>query len=302
MPGLISAISPQSPLPPHPCPTPPISATSPATAVDRFSPLSSSLDEEIKQLDEEYTEIESLVLKTIKLRNIPHKTMLEWVQVLPMRLKSQFSELLQRNAKALCDASSVDELFIIVSPYWNTLHPTLLEHLVKKLADDNLKSRMKKYTDDLCKFRIHTRLGDFIEKWAGGVPPGFDEFVLEQGEEWREKTVEDLENFRIKLSRQQCIGGHMTYMKRVMPGSIFVEFALPQCCFPLTFEEDTRKFFREEHVLGIYVGGLCILDLHQPEVRSILYNCYNYRKPPFMQLILCFSNINRLIPGSRNTH
>ena len=236
--------------------------------MEQFSPLSSSLDKEIERLDDEYNEIKSLVLETIILRNVPHKTMLEWIQVLPMTLKSQFSELLQRNAKALCNASSVDELFIIVSPYWNSLHPTLLEHLVKKLDDDKLKSRMKKYTDDLCNCRIRSRLGDFIEKWEGGVPLGFDEFVLELGEEWRERTVEDLENFRIWLSQQQCIGGHMTYMKKVMP-DIFVELALPQCCFSLTFEEDAQKFLREEHVLGVYVGGLCILDLNQPEVRSL---------------------------------
>ena len=268
-----------SPLSPRLSPTPPLSSTTPAT--EHFLPESTSLEEEIEQLDEEYTEIESLVLETIKQRNIPHKTMLKWIQVLPMTLKSQFSELLQRNAKPLCNASSVDELFMIVSPYWNSLHPTLLAHLIKKLADEKLRSRMKKYMDDLCKFRIRTQLGDFIEKWAGGVPPGFDEFVLELGEEWRERTVEDLEQFRIHLSRQQSIGGHMTYMKKVMPGSIFVELALPQCCFPLTFNKDTQKFLREEDVLGVYVGGLCILDLHQPDHEVRAFYSYNsrYEKP-----------------------
>ena len=192
--------------------------------------------------------------------------MLEWIQVLPMTLKSQFSELLQRNAKALSKASNVDELFIIISPYWNSLHPTLLSHLVENLADEKLKSRMKKYMDDLGEFRIHTRLEDLIEKWAGGVPPGFDEFALKFGEKWAEKTVEDFEQFRIRLSRQKCIGGHMTYMKKVTPGSIFVELALPQCCFPLTLDRDMEKFLMEEDVLGVYVDGLCILDLYQPEV------------------------------------
>ena len=213
------------------------------------------------------------MLEMIKEHKVPHKTMLKWIQVLPMTLKSQFSELLQRNAKALSNASNIDEVFLIVSPYWNSLHPTLLVHLIKKLADEGLKSRMKKYTDDLCRFRVRTQLGDFIEKWAGGVPPGFDEFILELGEEWRERTVEDLENFRIRLSRQQCIGGHMTYMKKVMPGSIFVALVLPQCCFPLNFDEDTRKVLQEENVLGVYVGGHCILELHQhqPEVSKSFY-------------------------------
>ena len=156
---------------------------------------------------------------------------------------------------------------MILSPYWNTLHPTLLEHLIKKLADENLKARIKRYIVELRKFRIHTRLGDFIEKWMGGVPPGFDEFTMELGEEWREKTVEDLEQFRIRLSRQQCIGGHMMYMKKATSGSVLVVFALPQCCFPMSFEENTQTFLREEHVLGVYVGGQSMLELQQSEVR-----------------------------------
>jgi hypothetical protein len=112
-----------------PPPIPPLPPISPTVAVEQFSPGSISLEEEIERLDEEYTEIESLVLEMIREHKIPHKTMLKWIQVLPMTLKSQFSELLQRNAKALSNASNVDELFLIVSPYWNSLHPTLLVHV-----------------------------------------------------------------------------------------------------------------------------------------------------------------------------
>ena len=124
----------------RPPPIPPLPPTSPPVAAEQFSPGYTSLEEEIERLDEEYTEIESLVLEMIKEHKVPHKTMLKWIQVLPMTLKSQFSELLQRNAKALCSASSVDELFLIVSPYWNSLHPTLLVHLIKKLANEGLKT------------------------------------------------------------------------------------------------------------------------------------------------------------------
>ena len=255
----------QSPLPPRPSPTPSLSSTTPDTEI--LSQKVTPLEEKIERLDEEYTEIESLVLQTIKLREVPHKTMLEWIQVLPMTLKSQFSELLQRNAKALSNACNVDELFIILSPC--ILELTASNSSVasgEKLGDEKLKRRMKKYTDGLFEFRIHTRLGDLIEKWAGGVPPGFGEFVMELGAKWREKTVEDFEQFRIHLSRQQCIGGHMTYMKKVTPGSIFVELALPRSCFPLTLDRDMEKFLEEEDVLGVYVGGLCIIDLHPAEV------------------------------------
>ena len=272
-------------LPPSPFLTPPPSPgllspgiSSPA-ALEPYSP-SFPIEEQIEQLDEEYTEIESLVLESIKIHKVPHKTMLNWVMVLPMTLKAQFSELLRTQAKELTSASDVDQLFMILSPYWNSLHPTLLEHVIKKLADEKLKARMKRYVEELRRFRIHTRLGDFIEKWAGGVPAGFDKFTMELGEEWREKTVEDLEQFCIRLSQQQCIGGHVTYMKKVTAGSVLVMFAIPQCCFPMNFEEDVQTFLREECVLGVFVGGQSILDLRQVEVRVNEWLIIGYRGEP----------------------
>ena len=151
--------------PPRPHTTPPLSPLALNIAREARFP-SYSLDEEIEQLDNEYTEIESLVLETIKLRNVPHQTMLKWVQVLPMTLKPQFSELLRTQAKSLISASSVDELFMILSPYWNSLHPTLLEHLIKKLVDEKLNTRMKQYMESLRNFRMRTTLGDFVDKWT----------------------------------------------------------------------------------------------------------------------------------------
>ena len=221
-----------------------------------------SIDDEIAQLDEAYLEIESLVLETIKQRGIPVKKMLQWVQVLPMVLKAQFSELLQTHAKAMSTAANVDELFFIISQYWNSLHPSLLEHLIKKLQDDNLKNRMSCYIKELRNFRIRTTLGDFVDKWVGGVPPGLDEFIMELGEVWREKTIHHLEQFRIQLSRQKCFNGHMPYVKKVISGSICVVFAVSRSVFPLKFEgKEIQRLLKEYEILRVKVEGQSDLDL-----------------------------------------
>ena len=40
---------------------------------------------------------------------------------------------------------------------------------------------MDRYMADLHHFRIQTTLGDFLDKWIGDIPPGYQEFVLELG-------------------------------------------------------------------------------------------------------------------------
>ena len=224
--------------------------------------ISLDIHEKIAKLEEEYAEIESLVLGTIGEENVPVKKMLRWVQVLPMVLKAQFSELLQTQAKAMSTASNTDELFFILSQYWNSLHPSLLEHLVKKLQNAILKDRMSCYMKELQTFRSSTTLGEFVDKWIGRVPPGLNEFIMEVGDEWKVRSVHDLEHFRIQLSRQKCFNGQMPYMKKVISGSIFVVFASSRSVFPLNFKsKEILSLLKENHVLRVVVEGRCILDL-----------------------------------------
>jgi hypothetical protein len=105
-------------------------------------------------------------------------------------------------------------------------------------------------------------LGDFLDKWVGEIPSGYQEFVLELGEEWRKKTVEDFEQFRIRLSRLQSFGGgHMPFMKALKSSSILVVLALPAYLFPLNLRQKTiHNFFRDDSILRMMVDGKYVYD------------------------------------------
>ena len=219
----------------------------------------------IDRLDKQYIEIEKLVFKTIKRRKVPLDDILDWIRFPPMTLRTQFADLVQTRAKILANVSSVDELFFILSSYWNSLHPDLLEYLISKLEDEDLKARMGRYMEELHHFRIQTTLGDFLDKWVGEIPPGYQEFVMELGEEWREKTVEEFEQFRIRLSRLQSFGGgHMSFMKTAKSSSILVVLALPEHLFPINLRQTVvHNFLRDENIARMMVDGQCVLDLEK---------------------------------------
>jgi hypothetical protein len=217
----------------------------------------------IERLDKEYIEIERLVFKSIKRRKVPLEDMLDWIRFPPVKLRSQLADLVQARVKLLANVSSIDELFFILSSYWNLLHPDLLGYLVNQLEDTDLKTRMDRYMEDLHHFRLQTTLGDFLDKWVGEIPSGYQEFVLELGEEWRKKTVEDFEQFRIRLSRLQSFGGgHMSFMKTAKSSSILVVLALPAHLFPLNLRQKAiHNFFRDDNILRMMVDGQYIYDL-----------------------------------------
>ena len=216
----------------------------------------------IERLDKQYIEIEKLVFKAIKRRKVPLEDMLDWIRFLPIGLKTQLTDLVQTRPKLLVNVSSIDELFLILSSYWNLLHPDLLVYLVDQLEDTDLKARMDRYMEDLHHFRLQTTLGDFLDKWVGEIPSGYQEFVLELGEEWRKKTVEDFEQFRIRLSRLQSFGGgHMSFMKTAKSSSILVALALPAHLFPLNLRQKAvHNFFRDESIVRMMVDDQYVYD------------------------------------------
>ena len=189
-----------SPVPPTSEDPAPSSHPPPSSAVCTVAEPSSGVNMVIERLDKECIEIEQLVFEAIKCRKVPLKDMLNWIRFPPVTLRSQFADLIQTRLKLLANVSSIDELFFLLSSYWNSFHPDLLVYLVNKLEHTDLKVQMDLYMEDLHHFRIQTTLGDFLDKWVGKIPPDYQEFVLELGEEWRKKTVEDFEQFRVSLS------------------------------------------------------------------------------------------------------
>ena len=240
----------------------PVQSTPSPSPVRTVGEPSCGLEVQIDQLDQQYIEIETLVLETIKAQKLPLDQVLNWIRFPPTSLRTQFADILRSQAKHLFSSTSVDELFAIVSSYWNLFHPALLQHLVNKLGDQDIKSRMDRYMADLHHFRNQTTLGDFLDKWVGEIPPGYQEFVLELGEEWRKKTVEDFEQFRIRLSRLQSFGGgHMSFMKTAKSSSILVVLALPVQLFPLNLRQKILyDFLRDENIVRVMVDGQYVFD------------------------------------------
>ena len=234
----------------------------PSSAVCTVAEPSNNVNVVIERLDKQYIKIEQLVLKTVKRRKVPLEDMLTWIRFPPVTLRNQFANLVHTRLKLLANISSIDELFFLLSSYWNPFHPDLLVYIINKLEDADLKAQMDRYMEDLHHFRVQTTLGDFLDKWVGKIPPGYQEFVLELGKEWREKTVEDFEQFRICLSRLQCFGGgHMPFMKTAKSSSVVIVLALPAHLFPLNLRQKAvHNIFEDGSIVMMMVDGQYVYD------------------------------------------
>ena len=256
---------------------PPLPATPPPSPVRTVGELSCDVDIEIDKLDEKYVKLERRTLKTIKECKVDVDEVRDWVCFPPTRLRLQFADFLGSKAEQISSTKSVDGLFVLVATCWNLFHPDLLQYIVSKLGVHELQTQMEQYLDDLSHFRLRTTLGVFMDRWIGDVPPGYREFILELGEEWRRRTLEDLRQFQVRMSRLQCFGGGcVSVIKTTKSSSIFIVLALPPQHIPTNFRmKELHEFLRSEGVLKVVVDGVCVLDLVKLVSLQVINDVYS---------------------------
>jgi len=230
-------------------------------------PHSFSLKEEIKQFEEKYKDLVDYVLSAFKTGRVSIKKVLKCLRQLPVSLKLQCGEFLQSQAARLSQASSIDELFFILSPHWDFLNPSLLTHLAFRFGDDQTIREVDKYLGELREFRMRTKIDNFISMWTGTLFPDTQKIVMKLGDNWREQSLEQLEELRIEVSRKRCFADYVMPLKGIQVSSVDAIFSLPESVDIHSLElESLREFFQKHHVLSILLNGVCILNLQVQQV------------------------------------
>ena len=228
-----------------------------------------SVEEEIKQFEEKYADLVVSVRNAFKKGGVSFEKVQNRLLQLPVSLK-QYARLLQSEASRLARASSIDELFFILSPHWDFLNPSLLAHLAYRFGDERTIRSVDEYLGELREFRMQTKISSFIDMWTGVLPPDTQEIVMELGDNWKEQSLEKLEEFRIEVSRKRCFEDYVMPLKRIKISSVDAIFSLPESvdyhCLEL---ESLQEFFREHQVLRILLNGASILNLQLQQVHTL---------------------------------
>ena len=125
----------------------------------------SDSDEEVEQLDSEiklmvkkFASLERDTRESMKKRKVSPKSLV--AEVVSYRT---FAAVLKKEDRLLADrqedlekATCIDEIFVIVSPFWSFLDFMILEHIINELGDDCDRQNLAVYI---------TCLTDFLNSW-----------------------------------------------------------------------------------------------------------------------------------------
>ena len=91
---------------------------------------------------------------------------------LPMLTKYKKLRFLKKKRKKIIRAKSIQEIFDILDPYWDYVNYSLLEHIVKKYCNEEIRKQMKKYINKLHRFEKITSVKALTSALSSNrVPP-----------------------------------------------------------------------------------------------------------------------------------
>ena len=230
------------------------------------------LFDEIHKLERKYDDLVDDVEDSLTKAGTDLSKVKKRIVRLPVFLKHSHPKLLEKGSrKAIQSAEDINELFSVLhNEHWDFLNCELLCHIVDRFGDPETKQSTEKYVEELRRFRTKTKLKDLI-RWTGTryakSLPIEKHLVLKMGDEWRERTLEDLEQFRIELSRRCFVNSYAMQFRKGEPGCIAVTFALPASVdIAALCLQDLREFLKQHDVLRIMANGSCIFDTTDPKV------------------------------------
>ena len=153
--------------------------------------------EELRKKDDNLEKIFKDILKVVQESFIENKT--KFNKVLP---SLKFIEHHEEQFRCLLHDQSWNKLFFTFSDIWDYIHPGLLEFVVEGFGTTIDKNIVKKYKVDLEKYRGNVKLGEFVKIICKRpkLPLFNKELSMHVSEDWRHKTLQDLEDVRLQFA------------------------------------------------------------------------------------------------------
>ena len=229
----------------------------------------SGIDMEIEELERQFLNVVGEAaedLTTVKLSKVKL-----CVTQLPVSLKYQHLHFLEQNRSAISNAQNIDDIFAILGRYWNYLNCSLLNEVVHQLGSGETNKLMEQYMEKLRRFRMKTKLRDFIGKSTKKLPPHFTTFVTKMGEDWRDRTLQDLEEFRKELAHAMHLEEYATHITSAEQGCVAVTWAVHSSLPAITdvLQSAFQLLEKKYSVLRVIFQGIHIPEPKSPEVMRV---------------------------------
>ena len=192
------------------------------------------------------------------------KTSLDEKQVQPMKLGRYLIDLLEEDNKLL-QATTIDELFQLIKPYYCFLNTAVLKAIVLTFIGEPLKHQLEEYERQLEQFKESTSMSLLQEIGPQCSPSvGAPQVTIKLTRCWQPVTIK-----RFQRLVEQIFEENFTSLANitVRTGCICVTWLARKSAIPslITQAEEKTEFMQLVGVLRVSVAGIDILEQEEEE-------------------------------------
>ena len=172
------------------------------------------------------------------------------VAVLPTSMKYQHKYFLEQHFSQIARATTVEEIFSILSRYCNFLNCGLLAYIISKFGDEELQKQLTKYTVALQTFRSRTKITDFVKTCTGKqiIVPECVSLKMKLGSEWEHCTLQDAEEYHKSMADSSSLADYVLYLEKVASGSIYLSWRVPSHATDLLVSAINFEFLQHHRI------------------------------------------------------
>ena len=161
-------------------------------------------ESDIKSLQDDFRAIVKKAFTAI--RDVPVDIFVAGLSNLSLEHMAVHREFIEKMNLELRKDSTLINVWVRLTTYWNFLNYFLLEQVVIEHGTDDLRKAMKEYEEKVNKFRCRTRLSDFAKYFSKISSKEFKENLsllkAKLDQRWDKCTLEDLDSFWRKIHAQ----------------------------------------------------------------------------------------------------
>lgn len=221
----------------------------------------SRLEQKISELEDKYEELVNLIEKSLQVNDV--KKLQNSIKHIPASLHDQLGEYFHQQVFAIFKTNSIQELFVLLSRFWDYLNPGLLEFIVGRFGSPQDISCMTAYLEDLGNFRATVKVKDYICTRQANKTIDYNVFTLQRiifimnDKDWEDKTLQDVEDYKIELSQEFHLQSFLPLM-HVRRHSIALVFRVPKWIEINIMEHE--EFISRHQIIQVYQDENMVAD------------------------------------------
>lgn len=195
--------------------------------------------------------------------HVPLERLQNSVAHIPLSLKFHLSKYFEHKVSKVLSAKSVGELFVLLSGCWDYLNPGLLKFLVGRFSPQDIDViLLQTYLEDLKQFRLGVNLEECMCSSVSQTdvdPCFYKQMVVVLGKEWKRKTLQDLEKFKVNLFERLNFQPFLAraHVRRPNNKTVTVHLQVP-CWTGVMCMDELEPFFQRSRVLRVSLSDVCL--------------------------------------------